>query len=234
MPVSKTKRGTCSSSNAVLSTPIAILIAQQRARATIPTRPLHSRKPSPASHNLVLPGPNCFQPSNGLLPSTTVTIPSSKPYDSANIPLRTLAYPSQSREEDSATLLNEKKGNRRSSESAGSDLSLWSDTGDLAEQLANEEDPLRIRLRESVDDQGLGLSNSSPFHPRPKNVHYSKRTHPEHTITNPGLSKEAIEIPNPPARQIGRTEKALAIVMTGDRRRSQTHGLTGKPLLYVP
>lgn len=166
--------------------------------------------------------------------SATVTIPSSKPYDSANIPLRTLAYPSQSKEEDSAALLNEKKGNRHSSDSAGSDFSLWSDTGDLAEQLANEEDPLRIRLRQSVDDQGLGGPTSSPFHRRPKHVHYSQRTHPEYKSTNPGLSKEAIEIPNPPARQIGRTEKALAIIMTGDRQRSQTHGLTGKPLLYVP
>lgn len=129
-------------------------------------------------------------------------------------------------------MLNEKKGNRHSSESAGSDFSLWSDTGDLAEQLANEEDPLRIRLRESGDDQGLGRSISSPLHRRPKHVHYPHHSHLEHKTTNPGLSKEAIEIPNPPARQIGRTEKVLAIIMTGDRQRSQMHGLTGKPLLY--
>ena len=130
-------------------------------------------------------------------------------------------------------MLNEKKGNRLSSDSAGSDFSLWNDTGDLAEQLADEEDPLRIRLRESVDDQGLGRSHTSPFYRRPKHVHYSSHTQLNHRITNPGLSKEAIEIPNPPARQIGRTEKALAIIMTGDRQRSRTHGLTGKPLLYV-
>ena len=179
-------------------------------------------------------GPYCFKPSDGLLPSITVTIPSSKPYDSATIPLHTLASPSQPRGEDSTTLLNEKKGNRHSSDSAGSDFSLWSDTGDLAEQLANEEDPLRIRLRESVDNRGFGKSNSSPLHRRPNHVHYSQHTHLEHKATNPGLSKEAIEIPNPPARQIGPIEKALAIIMMGDRQRSQMHGLTGKPLLYVP
>ena len=130
-------------------------------------------------------------------------------------------------------MLHEKKGNRRSSDSSGSDFSLWSDTGDLAEQLANEEDPLRIRLRDSLDDQHLGRSNSNHIHRRPKHVHYSQHIHLEEKATNPGLSKEAIEIPNPPARQIGRTEKVLATIMTGDRQRSQLHGLTGKPLLYV-
>lgn len=151
----------------------------------------------------------------------------------AHIPLRTLDSSSLPTDEHSAALLSEKRGNRRSADSAGSDFSLWSDTGDLAEQLADEEDPLRIRLQQSVDDRGLRTSVSSPLHRRPKHVHYSKDNHLEHKTTNPGLTKEAIEIPNPPARQIGRTEKALAIIMTGDRRRSQVHGLTGKPLLYV-
>ena len=169
-------------------------------------------------------------PIRGLLPSTTVTIPSSKPYESANIPLRSLASPSQRGEEDSTALLNEKKGNRRSSDSAGSGFSLWSDTGDLAEQLANEEDPLRIHIRESLDDR----SNPSPLHKLPKHVHYLPDTHLKHKTTNPGLNKEAIEIPSPPARQIGRTEKTLAVIMTGDRQRSQIHGLTGRPLLYAP
>ena len=191
------------------------------------------QKASPASHNLFFLGPSHFNPADGLLPSATVTISSSKPYDSAIIPLRTLASSSQPRGEDSAALLKDKKGNRHSSDSAGSDFSLWSDTGDLAEQLADDEDPLRIRLRESVEDQGLSRSNLSPLHRRPKHVHYLHHIHLEQTTTNPGLSKEAIEIPNPPARQIGRTEKALAIIMTGDRQKSQMQGLTGKPLLYV-
>ena len=129
-------------------------------------------------------------------------------------------------------MLNEKHGFRRSSDSAGSDFSLWSDTGDLAEQLADEEDPLRINIRESFDEQGARASGSRPRGRQLKHVHYANLNHLEHKTTNPGLSKEAIEIPNPPQRKIGPTEKALAIIMTGDRQKSQMHGLTGKPLLY--
>ncbi len=128
-------------------------------------------------------------------------------------------------------MLDEKRADRRSSDSAGSDFSLWSDTGDLAEQLADEEDPLRIQIRESADGP---REESRPLQRRQKHVHYTPHSHPEHKDTNPGLSKEAIEIPNPPARQIGRTEKVLAIIMTGDRQKAQMHGLTGQPLLYVP
>lgn len=146
------------------------------------------------------------------------------------IPLRTLASPSQPRDEHSEALLDEKQANRRSSESAGSDFSLWSDTGDLAEQLADEEDPLRIQIRESADGP---LEGSRPLQRRQKHVHYTPHGHLEHKTTNPGISKEAIEIPNPPARQIGRTEKALAIIMTGDRQQARMHGLTGQPLLCV-
>ena len=143
--------------------------------------------------------------------------------------MRTLASPSQPRDDHSAALLDEKQASRRSSDSAGSDFSLWSDTGDLAEQLADEEDPLRIQIRDSVDE----VSESKPLHRRPKHVHYTQHNHLEHKTTNPGLSKEAIEIPNPPARQIGRAEKVLAFIMMGNRQKAQTHGLTGKPLLCV-
>lgn len=163
-------------------------------------------------------------------PLTTGIIPSSKTHGST-IPLQTLTSASQPRDEHSEALLNEKQPSRRSSDSAASDFSLWSDTGDLAEQLADEEDPLRIKIRESADGPS---EESKPLQRRQKHVHYTPHSHLEHKTTNPGISKEAIEIPNPPARQIGRTEKALAIIMTGDTRRAQTHGLTGQPLLYVP
>ncbi len=157
---------------------------------------------------------------------TTGTIPSSKPLDPLTIPLRTLASPSQPRDEHSDALLDEKQGSRRSSDSAGSDFSLWSDTGDLAEQLADEEDPLRINLGGSVD------GGSARPKPRARHVHYTEHIYPEHKTTNPGLDKEAIEIPNPPQRKVGRTETVLAVIMTGDRQRSRSHGLTGRPLLY--
>ena len=127
-------------------------------------------------------------------------------------------------------MLDEKQASRRSSDSAGSDFSLWSDTGDLAEQLADEEDPLRIPVRESLE----GALESKPLHRRSKHVNFNElHGRSKEGVGKAGLSKEAIEIPNPPARQIGRVEKVLATIMTGDRQRAQSHGLTGKPLLYV-
>jgi len=141
-------------------------------------------------------------------------------------------------DDHSASLLessnNEKPDIRRSSsDSAGSDFSLWSDTGDLAEQLADEEDPLHIRLRDSLDEEVFGGSAAKARGRQPKRVRYLQQDHIEREITNPGVDKEAIEIPNPAPRRISRTEKVLATIMTGNRAASQMHGLTGKPLLYV-
>ena len=125
-------------------------------------------------------------------------------------------------------MLDEKReAGRRSSDSAGSDFSLWSDTGDLAEQLADEEDPLRINLRGSFDEDSI---RQRPQEPRRKQVRYASHIHLEHKTTNPGVNKEAIEIPNPAPRQIGRVEKVLTVIMTG---KNGARGLTGKPLLYV-
>ena len=167
-------------------------------------------------------------------PSITGTIPSSTPTRSVHIALRSLATPSDPVHGHFSSLLespNEKQGTRHSSDSAGSEFSLWSDTGDLAEQLADEEDPLRIKLRDSVDDQVFAASGSRPRPRQPKRVRYLNQTHLERKTTNPGVEKEAIEIPQPVARYISRAEKLIAIIMTQDRERSQMHGLTGKPLL---
>ena len=151
------------------------------------------------------------------------------------IPLRTLASTRHPRDEHSASLLesnNEKHGSRRSSDSAGSDFSLWSDTGDLAEQLANEEDPLRIDIRGSFDHEAPGNSRSRPRGRPARRVHYSQQDHLHRKDTNSGINKEAIHIPEPTARRISQAEKVIATIMTGDRQASHMHGLTGKPLLY--
>lgn len=124
------------------------------------------------------------------------------------------------------------KARRHSSDSAGSDFSLWSDTGDLAEQLANEEDPLHIKLRESFDGEVLRDSGTRPPSKAGRHVHYLPQDHLERKQTNPGIDKEAIQIPEPAPRQIGRIEYFLAIIMTRNRSRSASHGLTGKPLLW--
>lgn len=112
---------------------------------------------------------------------------------------------------------------RRSSvsDSQASDFSIWSNTGDIAEQLASEEDPLRIRLRKSEDDGGQEPQS------RTKRVHYS-----DETYMKGELEKEAIDIPNITRRRVSRAHCILAIMMSpNDMSTARTRGLVGKPLL---
>ncbi|KAM3077422.1 Ribulose bisphosphate carboxylase large chain [Clarireedia jacksonii] len=124
---------------------------------------------------------------------------------------------------------DEKQGRRSSlsrSSSPGSEFS-WSDTGDLAEQPADEEDPLQIRLRASLDEEVFG--SSSRRHPR-KRVRYQDETKDKsEKHYKPGLVKEDIEIPDPGPRNISRVEHILARIMSGGER--QMRGLTGRPLV---
>ena len=65
---------------------------------------------------------------------------------------------------------------------------------------------------------------------RQKHVHYAPgndRQRPVHA----GIDKEAIQIPEPEPRSIGRVERYLAKLMTGNSQASNMHGLTGRPLL---
>ena len=169
-------------------------------------------------------------------PLTTGIIPPSKPLSSVSIPLRALTSTTQQRDDHSAPLIestDEKHPGRRSTDSAGSEFSLWSDTGDLAEQLADEEDPLQIKLRGSVDGGVVGGSGARdrggglPL----KRVRYAAQNHLHGKSTSQRLDKESIQIPEPGPRQIGRVEKIIATIMTGNQQKSVSHGLTGKPLL---
>ena len=201
-----------------------------------PSLPIHSR--STPHRTFICPTTSNSGPRRAATgqPSTTGTIPSSHPFRPNTIPLRTLT-PSQPADSHSASLLvesDEKHGGRHSSDTADSDFdSLWSDTGDLAEQLADEEDPLQIKLRESQDDPDDRLSTSALRTRPPRRVRYAQQDHLQRKNTNPGVDKEAIEIPEPAPRKITNAEKAIATIMTGDRQGSQMHGLTGKPLLYA-
>ncbi|MCJ1415389.1 hypothetical protein MMC32_001721 [Xylographa parallela] len=153
----------------------------------------------------------------------------------ANIPLRNLIPPTRFSDEYSASLLesaNEKQGPRRSTDSLGSDYSFFSDTGDLAEQLAAEADPLHVPFRRSSEEGVPGTTGARHRDRHSRQVHYVEQDHLERKTTNPGVDKEAIQIPQPKARYITRAEKVVAVLMTGDRESSQMHGLTGKPLLY--
>lgn len=171
---------------------------------------------------------------------TTGTIAPLRSKANANHHLRTLS--SQSRpsldDQHSTTLLGQsekpysQEGNRRSSYSSSiesDDFSLWSDTGDIAEQLAEEEDPLRIQLQ-PLNSEGRTLSGHGGKNK--KRVHYQDQDHLEGKITNPGTDKEAIVVPEPAQRQISVFEKYLAYVMApNDRETARKRGLVGKPLL---
>ncbi|KAE8306480.1 hypothetical protein BDV41DRAFT_569892 [Aspergillus transmontanensis] len=170
-------------------------------------------------------------------PITTGNITStSSPRTSSSIPLQSLEYrfqpsPVQSvRARESAS----EKGSRRSSlsaQSVESEYSLWTDTGDLAEQLANEEDPLRIRLGEPLDREISSRSGSRARVKQLKRVHYPNESNLAAEPAEP--EKTSIEIPRPPPRHISRVERLLAVIMSpSNRQAAQMHGLVGKPLLY--
>ncbi|KAG9246116.1 hypothetical protein BJ878DRAFT_478632 [Calycina marina] len=171
----------------------------------------------------------------------TVSIFSNIPFQKntrrpANIPLRTLSAVAEASNSHSEPLLgsqsgNEKQGRRSSlsrSSSPGSDFDSWSDTGDLAEQLG-EEDRLSTRIRENLGNQGIGGVFTRTH--KVKRVRYQedlKEIEPKDH--RPGFAREDIEIPEPAARYITRGEHILAAIMSGGER--QMHGLTGKPLVY--
>jgi len=161
----------------------------------------------------------------------------SLPYSSrrpANIPLHTLSSSStRQRDGDSAHLLNDhdKESPRSSFDTpdSDSDLSLWSDTGDLVDQLADQEDPLRIRLRESLD--GYPSKNRGR---QPKRVRYqSQDGADEKPAGSRKLRKEDIEIPNPGPQTISKAERIIAQIMAPNDGPSRIHGLHGKKLMWV-
>jgi hypothetical protein len=109
------------------------------------------------------------------------------------------------------------------------DFSLWSDTGDIAEQLTNEEDPLRIEL-DPLNEQGKALDGGGGR--KQRRVHYRDEDHLSKKVIHPGIDKEAIPIPKAAPRRIRKFERLLAILMApNDPQTAKTKGLVGKPLL---
>ncbi|KAL2423773.1 MFS-type transporter criB [Exophiala dermatitidis] len=127
------------------------------------------------------------------------------------------------------------EGYRRASYSSGTesdDFSLWSDTGDLAEQLTNDEDPYRIELN-PLTREGQRLTHSGHGGGRKKRVKFQAQTHLEQSDATLGIDKEAISIPEPPPRHIPKAERLLALIMSpGEPQTARAKGLVGKPLLY--
>jgi hypothetical protein len=179
---------------------------------------------------------------------TGIIAPSSSRVE-PNIHRRTFSAPSRPSLDDqhSTALLSQaekqprQEGNRRSSYTSyassndSDDFSLWSDTGDIAEQLAEEEDPLRIQLH-PLNPEGKTISGhvGRRKEKKKKRVRYQDQAHSEGKIPNPGLDKEAIRIPEPAERRISVFEKYLAYIMApSDRETARKRGLVGKPLLSV-
>lgn len=192
--------------------------------------------PSPGSiqlHSLVLQkGAAAQQPQDS--PKIPAQPPARLP---SNIPLRTLSQPStrlqDSQEASSSSLLHPRHSYQFDEEDeAFSSEASWTDTGDIAEQL-DDEDPIRDRLTGDPDDEILGsVLKRQPRYADKKRVRYDDGLSPSRSRSpyRPGaVSKEAIEIPEPAPRRIPWAERKIAAVMAGG---TGIHGLTGKPLIY--
>lgn len=159
---------------------------------------------------------------------STANIPS--PTSPRTIPLRTLSDSNKS-----VTVLESasEKGSRRSSHSSArsveSDFSIWSDTGDLAEQLAETEDPLQIPIRKSLDRKLLGRRGRKKHS---KRVHYPQDLNTGGSGSDFDSAELKITVPSPPPRRISRVERILASIMSPrSGQNAQIQGLVGKPLL---
>jgi hypothetical protein len=105
--------------------------------------------------------------------------------------------------------------------SSESDLSVWSDTGDLVDQLADREDPLRLRLEH----------DHSSSNPRRQQKRTRFASHDFHEKGAQVIRKDDIEIPDPGPRTISRAERILASIMAPNDGPSRIHGLHGKKLM---
>ncbi|KAM5351878.1 hypothetical protein ACJ41O_004601 [Fusarium nematophilum] len=111
--------------------------------------------------------------------------------------------------------------------------SSWTDTGDIGEQLADENDPVRLQLSTEIEDELLaGVQRRNNKHQQkrvriqdsPHRHHHPSRSHS--TL----VDKEAIEVPDFNPRGPSRGERIIGAIMSG--RSGSIHGLTGKALLY--
>lgn len=121
-----------------------------------------------------------------------------------------------------------------SSDSARSDFSLWSESGDLVDQLAAEQDPLHSEGSNSFELEDLGRSGR-PGSRRRRSKHVSYEDHQESSCKEEHAGavkrKEDISIPSPPPRKIARAERILAFIMSPGDGPSRLHGLHGKKLM---
>ena len=172
-----------------------------------------------------------------LSPTIPFNIGNSSTRKPANIPLHTLT--SSSRRRHSSDSFDEKHGDRArlrrsdsdfDDEEGSDDFSLWSDTGDLVDQLAAEEDPLAHRVRSTEDYSRRGRSSQKRVRYASDQQHVEEKGHHQ----QPGVvkRKEEILIPTPPAPRLNIGERALVAIMSPGDNHSRMHGLHGKKLIY--
>ena len=174
-------------------------------------------------------------------------MPNIPPRKPANIPLHTLSNsprhiervpssPSSAESQDEKPLRS-RRASEESAGSAGSEFSLWSDTGDLVDQLADEEDPLRSRARQSADEDPSNHIARKRFR-REKRVRYQNNDDAAddekgHHSGGPPKRKEDIQVPSPAHKAISWGEKFIALVLAPTDSHARTHGLRGQKLVYV-
>ncbi|RMJ14938.1 hypothetical protein CDV36_005377 [Fusarium kuroshium] len=122
------------------------------------------------------------------------------------------------------------RSQRRRSYSGSGSESSWTDTGDIGEQLADN-DPVRLQLSTEIEDELLaGVQRRHKNHNQ-KRVRIQDSHHRHHSRSHSALiDKEAIEVPDFNPRGPTRGERIIGTIMSG--RTGSIHGLTGKPLLY--
>ncbi|KOS22212.1 High-affinity glucose transporter [Escovopsis weberi] len=190
----------------------------------------------------------------GIIHQDSPKIPSPKPSRlPANIPLRTLpsSYDHDDHDNDndqdhdhnfdapSASLLPHRgDGAPWSRRTSASDSLCWSDTGDIGDQLADEDDPVRLQLPDHLQDE---LLLAGVHHRQPKSHKKVRIRDPSHHPSDRfssdsrrpvavAVDKEAIEIPFIRPRFPTRAERCVGAIMSGSS--GSIHGLVGKPLLY--
>jgi hypothetical protein len=143
----------------------------------------------------------------------------------SNIPLQTLSgRTSQSGASEQTASLLGVPGRRRghpadSPRSSGESTDSGLDTGDVAEQVNNTEDPLRVRLQDILNyDLPVGVVKQS-------GKGWRLRSRKSAGV----VSKEAIVVPETVVRHRSLSDRVFAVIMPGH---SGSHGLTSKALVY--
>ncbi|KAG5946234.1 hypothetical protein E4U53_006613 [Claviceps sorghi] len=153
----------------------------------------------------------------------------------SNIPLRTLPTHTNIDQDSQSTSLLGFPNPAHSSQarpSSGSESS-WTDTGDIGDQLADDDDPVRRKLPDELDQELLAGLQKRPSKQSKKvriEVPSPQRSRRSQSPPLTLIDKEAIEIPSIIRRRASRAERCIGAVMSGQS--GSIHGLTGKALIY--